>query len=95
MADTSQIDLQSLAEENARLRGEVLATGIILAQLLQSIAKTQHSPHAFVTKIMSNAQKAVEAFNEPGDTMSHAAARKSALETIKNYDEQIRSVLPI
>lgn len=87
--------LQQLARENARLRGEILATGVILAQLLQSICRTQLSPHAFATRIMKDASDAVQAFKPSGDIEDAAVMRKSALETVQHYEEQIRSVLPI
>ncbi len=84
-----------LARENAKLRGEILATGIILAQLLQSICKVQMNPSAFATKIMKEAHDAVAAFDPDGTPEHRAAAKSAALETVKHYDEQIRSVLPI
>jgi hypothetical protein len=91
----SHVTIEALAEENARLRGEALATGIILAQLLQSMARKELSPHGFVTKIMEKARKGVEGFDEPGSAERKAIARKSALDTVKSYEDQIRSVLPI
>jgi len=87
--------LEALARENAQLRGEVLATGVILTQLLQSICKQQLNPHGFATKIMTNAQNAVQAFNPNGDKQLDAVMKDYALQTVKRYEEQIRSVLPI
>jgi hypothetical protein len=87
--------LQKLAQENARLRGEVLATGIILAQLLQSAARKELNPHGFVTKIMQKAQEGVQGFHEGGELERQEIVKKSALETVQHYEEQIRSVLPI
>lgn len=95
---TDQVSYTAVAElarENARLRGEILATGVILAQLLQSMAKQQLSPHAFATKIMKQAEDAVQGFNPGGDAAYNAAVKSSAVETVKHYEEQIRSVLPI
>lgn len=86
--------LECLASENAKLRGEILATGVILAQLLQSICKTQLSPHAFATRIMKDATDAVHAFKDT-DVPRQEAVKAAALETVKHYEEQIRSVLPI
>lgn len=84
-----------LEQENARVRGENLATGVILAQLLQTMCKQQMSPYAFATKIMKDASDAVAAF-KPDEALPHEAAMKqSALDTVKHYDEQIRSVLPV
>lgn len=87
--------LRDLARENARLRGEILATGVLLAQLLQSICRTQLNPHAFATKIMKDATGAVEAFKPNDGVPNEDIVKTSALETIRHYDDQIRSVLPI
>lgn len=92
--DTTDV-LRKLASEDAQLRGELLATGVLLAQLLQSISKTQLSPHAFTTRIMSQAQEAVNGFKPEGDAAHAAAVKDAALKTIQHYEEQIRSVLPI
>jgi hypothetical protein len=94
-AEDCKDQIERLAMENARLRGEILATGIILAQLLQSICKTQLNPTAFANKIMKEAHDAVAAFEPEGETQHRTAAKASALVTVKHYDEQIRSVLPI
>ncbi len=87
--------IEALKAENARIRGETLATGVILAQLLQSMAKQQLSPHAFATKIMKQAEEAVQGFNPGGDAVHNAVVKSAAVETVKHYEEQIRSVLPI
>lgn len=94
-ANDTAAQLAQLARENAKLRGEILATGIILAQLLQSICKVQMNPSAFAGKIMQQAQDAVAGFDPDGSPEHRATAKASALETVKHYDEQIRSVLPI
>lgn len=87
--------LKEIEADNARLRGEVLASGVLLAQLLQSIAKSQLNPHAFVTRISSQAQEAVAGVKPPGTPDEQAAIKAAAVDTIKNYEEQIRSILPI
>jgi hypothetical protein len=87
--------LSHLALENARLKGEILATGVILTQLLQSICRTQLNPHAFATRIMKDAQDAVQAFEPAGDKANATVMKQSALETVQHYSEQIRSVLPV
>lgn len=94
-ANDTRAALETLSRENARLRGEILATGIILAQLLQSICKTQMNPYSFATKIMKDAQTAVEAFQPDAEAPHPATTREAALETVRHYDEQIRSVLPV
>jgi len=91
---TSQA-LERLARENAELRGDILATGVILAQMLQSICKTQLNPHAFATKIMKDAREAVEGFKPDEAEHCPGVMKAHALETIRRYDEQIKSVLPV
>lgn len=97
MADAKDTEaaLDKLARENARLSGEILATGIILAQLLQSICKTQMNPYSFATRIMNDAKGAVEAFNPDGTSAHPGVTKEAALQTVRHYDEQIRSVLPV
>lgn len=89
--------VEELLLENARLRGESLATGVLLAQLLQSIAKTQLNPQAFADRIIKQAHDAVEDFKpeEPRENDLADAMREAALETVQHYDTQIRSVLPV
>ena len=53
------------------------------------------NPSAFATKIMKEAHDAVAAFDPDGTPEHRATAKSAALETVKHYDEQIRSVLPI
>jgi hypothetical protein len=89
--------IQKLVRENARLRGESLVTGIILTQLLQSIVRAQLNPHAFATRLVKQAQDAVEEFklDGPGDQKFKNIVKAAALETVEHYDTQIRSALPI
>ncbi len=89
-------ELVRLANENARLHGEIFATGVILTQLLQSICKTQLNPSAFAGRIMKEASDAVAGFKpaaQEGDLDD--VCKKRALETVRLYEEQIRSVLPV
>jgi len=87
--------LDQLARENAKLRGQMLATGVILTQLLQSNCLTQLNPRGFATKIMKNASDAVNAFNlEDADPLMDVM-KETALNTVQQYDDQIQSVLPI
>lgn len=97
MAEPANVTTQiaRLEQENAKLRGEILATGVLLAQLLQSICKTQLNPHGFANRIMKDAQDAVEAFKPDSHPETDGLCKQSALETIRHYDQQIRSVLPI
>jgi hypothetical protein len=93
---TTHAELAELADENTRLRGQMLATGVILTQLLQSICKTQLNPHAFAGKVIKQATDAVHGFKPEGTDVREAEAMKAAaLETVGQYETQIKSVLPI
>ena len=64
MSDDKDIHaaLDRLARENAELNGLALATGVILTQLLQSMTLSELNPQAAATRIVTNAQKAIEGF---------------------------------
>jgi hypothetical protein len=85
--------LEALARENAELRGLVLATGVILTQLLQSMTLRELNPQNAATRIVTNAQKAIEGFKAGAEPLD-AAMKKRALEAVKQYEDQLRSVLP-
>lgn len=92
--DTNEA-LERLARENAELRGLALATGVILTQLLQTITLREMNPQNAATKTITNAEKAIEGF-KPEDSDPHGAAMKErALEAVKQYETQLRSVLPV
>ncbi len=96
MTDTNITEaLDRLARENAELRGLVLATGVILTQLLQTITLRELNPQAAATKTIANAQAAIEGFkpdeNEPLDDVMKARALKA----VQQYEDQLRSVLPV
>ena len=82
-----------LKRENAELSGMMLATGVILTQLLQSICKRELNPQAAATRIMQTARDGIESFS----TATHADAimKARALEAVKQYEEQIKSVLAV
>jgi hypothetical protein len=97
MTDTQEImqSLDTLARENAELRGLVLATGVILTQLLQTITLREMNPQNAATKTITNAEEAIAGFtpdpSEPyGDIM-----KLRALQAVKQYETQLRSVLPV
>lgn len=92
--DTNDV-LDQLARENAKLRGQMLATGVILTQLLQSNCLTQLNPRGFATKIMKNASDAVGAFHLEDADKHTGLMKETALKTVGQYDEQIQSILPI
>lgn len=97
MTDTKDIEkaLDALARENAELNGLVLATGVILTQLLQSNCLKELNPQGAAEKIITNAEKAIEGF-KPEQTGPHGEAMKArALQAVKQYETQLRSVLPV
>ncbi len=89
-----QAALDALALENADLRGLALATGVILTQLLQAMTLRELNPQAAATRIVTNAQKAIEGFRPAGSGPLDAAMKARALEAVKQYEDQLRSVLP-
>ncbi len=93
MSNTKEVNdtLDRLARENAELSGLALATSVILTQLLQTLCQRELNPQNAATKIKANACDAVEAYNGQLD----ASVKARALEAVKQYEEQIRSVLPI
>ncbi len=87
--------LDRLAQENAELNGLTLATGVILTQLLQTICLREMNPQGAATKIITNAEKAIEAF-KPEEAGPHDAVMKArAVQAVKQYEKQLRSVLPV
>jgi hypothetical protein len=85
--------IAALKRENAELSGMVLATGVILTQLLQTICKRELNPQAAAGRIMTNARDGIEGFA----TQTHAdpVMKARALEAVKQYEDQIRSVLAV
>ncbi len=88
--DTNEA-IEKLKRENAELGGLVLATGVILTQLLQSMLKAELNPQAAATRVMTNAREAIEGFTSKAGADPVLKAR--ALEAVNQYEEQIRSVL--
>ena len=86
-------ELAKLKRENAELQGLSLATGVILTQLLQTICKRELNPQAYAGRTMTAARDAIEGFSAAQHVDPIMKAR--ALEAVKQYEEQIRSVLPI
>lgn len=83
-----------LERENAELNGLVLATGVILTQLLQANTLRELNPQAAATRIVTNAQKAIESFTPEQGKDLDAVMKSRALKAVKQYEEQLRSVLP-
>jgi hypothetical protein len=85
--------IDRLTRENAELNGLVLATGVILTQLLQSMTLRELNPQNAATRIVTNAQKAIEAFPTPSGPLA-GAMKARALSAVKQFEDQLRSVLP-
>jgi hypothetical protein len=85
--------IDQLKRENVELSGLALATGVLLTQLLQSILKTQLNPQGAATQIMANARDAIEAFRPETTGERDPAMKERALDALKQYEAQIRSVL--
>lgn len=84
--------IAQLKRDITELSGLSLATGVILTQLLQTIASREMNPQNATTKIVTNARNAIEGFTSQAG--SEPAMKERALAAIKQYEEQIRSVLP-
>lgn len=90
--DTNET-IAELKRENAELSGLALATGVILTQLLQKIVSREMNPQGAATTIVTNARNAIEGFTTAAGSDPVMKAR--ALAAVKQYEDQIRSVLPI
>ena len=90
--DTNEAIAQ-LKRENAELSGLVLATGVILTQLLQSICRRELNPQAAAGRIMQTAREGIEGF--AAETNADPVLKKRALEAVQQYEDQIRSVLQV
>lgn len=95
MAETMDTNaaIAELKREIAELSGLSLATGVILTQLLQKIVSREMSPQSAATQIVGNAREAIEAFTSQEKV--DPAMKKRAIEAVTQYEDQIRSVLPI
>lgn len=95
MADANEINeaIEQLKRENAQLSGLALATGVILTQLLQTIASRELNPQGAATKIVSNARDAIEAFHPETPSERDPVMKERALEAVQQYETQLRSVL--
>jgi hypothetical protein len=96
MSDTQDVQaaIEKLQRENAELNGLILATGVLLTQLLQANTLRELNPQAGATRIVTNAQKAIEAFRpDPAGPLA-SVMKERALAAVKQYEDQLRSVLP-
>jgi anthranilate/para-aminobenzoate synthase component II len=92
MADTNAV-IADLKREIAELSGLSLATGVILTQLLQKIVSREMSPQNSATQIVNNAREAIEGFTSQVEV--DPVMKSRALEAVNQFEEQLRSVLPI
>jgi len=97
MSDSKDVHaaIERLERENAELSGLILATGVILTQLLQSMTLRELNPQRAATQIITNAQKAIEGFKPEYAGPLDAVMKARALQGVKQYEQQLRSVLPI
>lgn len=89
----TKAEIETLKRENAELSGMMLATGIILTQLLQTSCKRELNPQGAATRIMQAARDGIEGFSATGSV--DPAMKKRALEAVQQYEDQIRSVLAV
>lgn len=85
--------IAQLKRDNAELSGMVLATGVILTQLLQSNCKRELNPQAAASRIMANAREAIQGFSPVNDV--DAVMKSRALDAVQQYEDQIKSVLAV
>ena len=83
--------IAELRRETAELNGLALATGVILTQLLQKICSREMVPQQAAGIIVTNARAAIEAFS--AEAGSDPVMKARALAAVKQYEDQIRSVL--
>jgi hypothetical protein len=97
MSDPQDVNeaLERLARENSELSGLVLATGVILTQLLQKICLSELNPQGAATRIITNAENAIEGFKPEASRPHDAVMKARALDAVKQYEKQLRSVLPV
>jgi prefoldin subunit 5 len=88
--DTNEA-IAELKREIAELSGLSLATGVILTQLLQKIASREMNPQGAAGQIVNNARAAIEGFTAQQNSDPVMKAR--ALDAVKQYEDQISSVL--
>lgn len=95
MADTSELQttIDNLKRENMELSGMMLATGIILTQLLQAQCKRELNPQGAAGRIMQTARDGIEGFTAA--TQADPRLKQRALEAVQQYEDQIRSVLAV
>lgn len=95
MADQKELEktVSELRAEVRDLSGMMLATGIILTQMLQTMTSRELNPHGSLDKLVENARDGIASFTK--QTGADPAVTERALSAVKQYEDQIRSVLRI
>lgn len=88
-------EIEALKREVAELSGLALATGVLLTQLLQSNLKRELNPWQAATKMLTDARTAIEGFNPETTGERDPAMKQRALDALTQYEQQLRSVLPV
>ena len=88
-------EVEALKREVAELSGLVLATGVLFTQLLQSNLKRELNPWQAATKMLTDARTAIEGFNPETMGERDPAMKQRALDALTQYEQQLRSVLPV
>jgi hypothetical protein len=96
MTDTKTTEeaIAELKREVSELSGLSLATGVLFTQLLQSMLKRELNPWKSATKMLDEARSAIEGFQPETAGERDPAMKERALEALKQYEAQIKSVLP-
>ncbi|MGQ0457532.1 MAG: hypothetical protein ACT4OU_10770 [Hyphomicrobium sp.] len=85
--------LAMLKRENAELSGMLLATGVILTQLLQRTCARELNPQQAAGRIMQTARDGIEGFSTA--TNADPVMKARALAAIDQYEQQIRDALAV
>lgn len=95
MTDNKELNekIAKLERENAELAGMMLATGVILTQLLQSNCRRELNPQGAATRVMEAAREGIAGF--AASTDADPRLKQRALEAVQQYEDQIRSVLAV
>lgn len=88
-------EIEALKREVAELSGLALATGVLLTQLLQANLKRELNPWQAATKMLTDARSAIEGFNPETTGERDPAMKQRALDALTQYEQQLRSVLPV
>lgn len=88
-------EIEALKREVAELSGLALATGVLLTQLLQSNLKRELNPWNAATKMLTDARTAIQGFSPETSGERDPAMKQRALDALDQYEQQLRTVLPV